>query len=152
MRKRSRYRPKPIIVDTMAHVRQSLSPVTELDGLLTLRIRNHDALATLAAGKATRGDLDVIIAALNVAEALIMQDVGDQYLQQLRDGQDAIADLAARGLQRPAFLATGPQLTAINWAMELHDAQLEVITVAQLERAVRKVQAIVHGGGARAIA
>lgn len=136
----------------MAHVRQSLSPVTELDGLLTLRIRNHDALATLAAGKATRADLDVIIAALNVAEALIMQDVGDQYLQQLRDGQDAIADLAARGLQRPAFLATGPQLTAINWAMELHDAQLEVITVAQLERAVRKVQAIVHGGGARAIA
>jgi hypothetical protein len=152
MRKRSRYRPKPVILDTMAHVRMSIAPVTDMPKLVDCRIRNHDCLAQLAQGKATKAELNVIIAALNVAEALIMQDVGEEYLQQLRDGQDAIVELSRRGIERGAFIATGPQLTAINWAMELHDAQLDVITVAQLERAIAKVQAIVRSGGARAIA
>lgn len=147
MRKRSRYRPKPIILDTMAHVRLSIAPVTDMPKLIDCRIKNHDALANLAQGRATRADIDILMAALNVAEALIMQDVGKEYIQQLRDGQAAIVELVERG----AFLATGPQLTAINWAMELHDAQLEVITVHQLERAIAKVQAIVRGGGAQPI-
>lgn len=151
MRKRSRYRPKPVIVDTMAHVRLSIAPVTDMPKLIDTRIRNHDCLASLAQGRATRADIDVIIAALNIAEALIMQDVGKEYLQQLRDGQAAIVELSRRGLERGSFIATGPQLTAINWAMELHDAQLDVITVAQLERAIAKVQAIVLGGGAQAV-
>jgi len=151
MRKRSNYRPKPVIVDTMAHVRLSIAPVTDMPRLIDCRIRNHDALAQLARGAATRADMDVIIAALNVAEALIMQDVGDEYLQQLRDGQAAIVELSKRGIERGALVATGPQLTAINWAMELHDAQLDVITVHQLERAIAKVQAIVRGGGAQVI-
>jgi hypothetical protein len=136
----------------MAHVRMSIAPVTDMPKLIDCRIRNHDCLAQLAQGKATKSELDVIIAALNVAEALIMQDVGEEYLQQLRDGQEAITDLVRRGLQHGAFVATGPQLTAINWAMELHDAQLDVITVHQLERAIAKVRDITRSGGARAIA
>lgn len=153
MRKRSRYRPKGVIMDTVAHVITGLQPLSAIgDELVKLRIMNHDALASIAQGRATRQDIDTIIAALNIAEALIMQSVGDAYRDQLRQGQQALANLAKRGIERDErFVCTGPELTAINWAMELHDAQLEVITVRQLETAIRKVANIVRSGGATRI-
>lgn len=150
MRKRSRYRPKGVILDTMAHVKSGLQPLATVgDELIKLRIQNHDALASIAQGRATRRDIDTVITALNIAEALIIQFVGDAYRDQLRQGQEALASLARRGVDRgERFICTGPELTAINWAMELHDAQLEVITVRQLETAIRKVANIVRSGGA----
>lgn len=152
-RKRSKYRPRGVIVDTMAHVSVGLKPLSEIDdALVILRIKNHDALANIAQGKGTRSDLDVVIAALNIAEALIMQNVASAYKEQLRHGQDAMKTMAARGRELgDRFVCTGQELTAINWAMEIHDAQLEVINVAQLETAIKKVAAIVRSGGARKI-
>lgn len=147
MKKRSRYRPRGVILDTMAHVRLSVAPLTDMPKLIDLRIKNHDALATLAQGKATKADLDIVIAALNVAEALCMADVGDQYRQQLTDAQNALLAVC----ERARHVCTGQELTAINWAMELHDAQMEVITVHQLETAVKKVTNIIRSGAARKV-
>ena len=153
MRKRSRYRPRPVIVDTMTHIKVGMKPLATIDGeLVMLRIKNHDAMASIARGQATKRDIDTVIAALNIAEALVMQSVGNAYRDQLRQGQQALANLAKRGIERgERFICTGPELTAINWAMELHDAQLEVITVGQLETAIRKVANIVRSGGATRI-
>lgn len=152
-RKRSKYRPRGVIVDTMAHVSVGLKPLSEIDdALVILRIKNHDALASIAQGKGTSADVHVVIAALNMAEALIMQNVASAYKEQLRHGQDALKSMATRGRELGGrFVCTGQELTAINWAMEIHDAQLEVISVAQLETAIRKVAAIVRSGGARKV-
>jgi hypothetical protein len=152
-RKRSKYRPRGVIMDTMAHVSVGLKPLSEIDdALVILRIKNHDALTNIAHGKGTRSDMDVVIAALNIAEALIMQNVASAYKEQLRQGQDALKSMGSRGRSMgDRFVCTGQELTAINWAMEIHDAQLEVINVAQLETAIKKVAAIVRSGGARKI-
>ena len=152
-RKRSKYRPRGVIVDTMAHVSVGLKPLAEIDdALVILRIRNHDALASIAHGKGVRQDIDTVVAALNMAEALTMQSVGDAYRTQIRDGQDALRIMASRGVSMgDRFICNGPELTAINWAMEIHDAQLEAVNVKQLETAIKKVAAIVRSGGARKI-
>jgi hypothetical protein len=152
-RKRSKYRPRGVIVDTMAHVSVGLKPLAEIDdALVILRIRNHDALASIAQGKGTRGDIDTVVAALNMAEALTMQNVGEAYRAQIREGQDALKSMASRGVQLgDKFICSGPELTAINWGMEIHDAQLEAVNVKQLETAIKKVANIVKSGGARKI-
>ncbi len=152
-RKRSKYRPRGVIVDTMAHVSVGLKPLAEIDdALVILRIRNHDALASIAQGKVTRGDIDTVVAALNMAEALTMQNVGEAYRAQIRESQDALKTMAARGVELgDKFICNGPELTAINWGMEIHDAQLEAVNVKQLETAIKKVANIVKSGGARKI-
>ncbi len=152
-RKRSKYRPRGVIMDTMAHVSIGLKPLAEIDdALVILRIRNHDALASIAQGKGVRSDIDTVVAALNMAEALTMQNVGEAYRAQIREGQDALRTMASRGVGLgDKFICSGPELTAINWAMEIHDAQLEAVNVKQLETAIKKVAAIVRSGGARRI-
>ena len=152
-RKRSKYRPRGVIMDTMAHVSVGLKPLAEIDdALVILRIRNHDALASIAQGKGKRNDIDTLVAALNMAEAITMQNVGEAYRSQIREGQDALKNMAGRGVALgDRFVCNGPELTAINWAMEIHDAQLEAVNVKQLEIAIRKVANIVKSGGARKI-
>jgi len=152
-RKRSKYRPRGVIVDTMAHVSVGLKPLSEIDdALIILRIKNHDALTSIAQGKGTRADVDVVIAALNIAEALTMQNVASAYKDQLRQGQDALKDMAARGRGLgDRFVCTGQELTAINWAMEIHDAQLDAATVLDIERAVDLIEKEIRGGKARPI-
>jgi hypothetical protein len=48
--------------------------------------------------------------------------------------------LARRGVANDfRFIARGPELVALNLAMEVHDAQLETVTVKQLETAMADV-------------
>lgn len=153
MRKRSAYRPKGVRLDAMTYVMQGLTPVREVNGAaLTLKIKNHDSLAAVARGTARIDDVDLLMGALNVTEAIAMQRIGEQYEAEIRAGQEALATMAARGLANGhRFVCTGQELQAINLAMEVHDAQLDAVTVGQLEQALNKVDRIVRSGGATKI-
>lgn len=84
--------------------------------------------------------MDVVIAALNMTEALARLRIGSELTDQIRAGQDALYALAQRGTRLGRFVFTGPELQAINLAMEIHDAQLDVCTIAELEKAVEIVK------------
>jgi hypothetical protein len=138
MRKRSKYRPKGVRLDNMAWVQSGLRRVEDVSASATIKIRNHDAMNTLRLGNATKAEIDIIIAALNIAEALARQGVGSDWLPELRAAQDALLTLARRGLTS-RFIVRADELTALNLAMEIHDAQLEAVTVKQLETAMEFV-------------
>ena len=153
MRKRSKYRPKGVRLDTMGYIKESMAPLASAgDAITVLRIKNHGALAAVCKGQATRSDVDVIIAAMNIAEALTKQQIGQDYSVEIRAGQDALYSMAARGKQRDnVFVFRAEELNAINLAMDVHDAQLEITTIQNLERALAYVTRVVRSGGARAI-
>ena len=141
MRKKSKYKPRPIIPDTMTWVRAGLKKVDEIGAGTTLKIRNHDAINNLRLGAATRFDIDVLIDAANITEALANRGIGVDWKPEIREGQDAILALARRGVPNNFhFVARGPELTAINLLMSVHDAQLETVTVQQLETAMNDVR------------
>lgn len=153
MRKRSRYRPKGVIMDTISHVLGGFAPVREHGRAVTLKIKNHQALASMVAGTGSRDDIDILIAAMNVAEALaIVADLGTEYRAEITAAQDAIVSMGRRGIAKSRFLFTGPELTAMNLGMEIHDAQLDACTVGQLERALDFVARELRAKRARAIA
>lgn len=153
VRKRSRYRPKGVRLDTLDYVMTSIKPLATLKSeVATLRIKNHGALATIVQGHGGRADIDTLIAALNIAEALVHQSVGTDYAADIRAGQDALHAMAKRGVDLGGrFIFKAPELTAINLAMDVHDAQMDAITVQQLERAIAYVARVVRSGGARVI-
>jgi hypothetical protein len=150
MRKKSKYKPKGVRLDNMAWVQSGLRRVEDVSASATIKIRNHDAMNTLRLGAATRAEIDVLINALNVTEALARQGVGSDWLPELRAAQDALLTLARRGL-KSRFIVRGDELTALNLAMEIHDAQLEAVTVKQLETAMNDVTETVRLKKARPI-
>jgi hypothetical protein len=150
MRKKSKYKPKGVRLDNMAWVQSGLRRVEDVSASATIKIRNHDAMNTLRLGAATRAEIDVLINALNVTEALARQGVGSDWLPELRAAQDALLTLARRGL-KSRFIVRGDELTALNLAMEIHDAQLEAVTVKQLETAMNDVTETVRLKKARSI-
>jgi len=150
MRKKSNYKPKGVRLDNMAWVQSGLKRVEDVSASATIKIRNHDAMNTLRLGNATKAEIDIIIAALNIAEALARRGVGSDWLAELRAAQDALLTLARRGLTS-RFIVRADELTALNLAMEIHDAQLEAVTVKQLETAMDFVAETVRLKKARAI-
>jgi hypothetical protein len=151
MRKRSKYRPKGLIIDTMLHVMSGMKRVGAISAGTTLKITNHGALESIRCGVGTRQDIDVVINAFNITEALARMRIGDDWKDEIRAAQDALLAVGRRGAETGKFILRGPELTMFNLAMEIHDAQLDACTVAELEKAIDFVQTIVKNKQARAI-
>lgn len=140
MRKRSKYRPKGVIRDTMTWVQAGMKRVDSIGAGTTLKIRNHDAMNNLRLGVATRREIDAVIDAMNVAEALCKRGTGGDWLPEIQSAQDHLLTLARRGVTNGMrFIVRGEELKALNLGMEIHDAQLEAVTVKELEVAMNDV-------------
>jgi len=64
MRKRSKYKPKGVRLDVMSWVRAGFE-VLDSRGL-TLKIKNHAAMASIVKGTGTIADVDILITAMNI--------------------------------------------------------------------------------------
>lgn len=137
-RKKSKYKPKGVRLDATTWVINGFRNISETgDAVLHLKIKNHESLECLRKGEATRMDIDAIISAFNMAEALARMQIGDDYAAEIKAGQDALLDAAKRGVNRDdRFVLKAAELSAINLVMEIHDAQLEITTIGELEKAM----------------
>jgi hypothetical protein len=134
MRKRSKYKPKGVRLDALNWVLSGLKPVSQVgDALVILKAKNHSALTEVVQGRGNRDQIDVLIAALNMCEAYAIHGKGNDWLPEIKEAQDALYEMAKRGLENDKFLFRGPEMQAVNLAMDIHDLQLETSTVKQLE-------------------
>lgn len=146
MKKRSKYKPRPVYRDNMLLVKSGILAFSKLPIVLNLRIKNNDSLNNIRLGVGTKYDIEIIRHALNITEALGRLGKGSDWAEEIKAGQAALKAIANRGLRNSLrFIATGPELTALNLSMEIHDAQLDVCTVIDIERAAALVvQEIKH--------
>lgn len=135
MRKRSKYKPKGVRVDAVNWVLAGLKPVSKVgDALIVLKAKNHSALTEVVQGRGNRDQIDILIAAMNMCEAYAIHGKGEDWLDEIKEGQDALYNMARRGIEKGKFLFTGPEMKAINLAMDIHDQQLEESSVSMLEK------------------
>lgn len=154
MRKRSKYRPRQILLNPLGYVLEGMTPVAKHDQyLVELKIKNHMAMSTLTKGLATRDDINVLIATFNIVEALYRLGFGTEYADVVHNGLNALRDVGKRGADTDKFILKSTEMNALNLAMELHDAQMELITIKDMDNAVnivkkeyqqRKMRAIVE--------
>lgn len=151
MRKRSSYRPKPQLPNPVAWVINGFKPISQA-GIVNVQIKNHNAIDALRKGIADREDIDSIIEALNIAEALQRLGIGDEYKDELREAQDALYAVSRRGIDREyRFVLKAQELVSINLGMEIHDAQIEVTNIEQMEKAIDIVKSEIKNRKARVI-
>lgn len=141
MRKKSKYRPKPVLANPLGYILEGMTSVRahETSGL-DLKIKNHLALANLTKGNGTRSDINMLIAMGNITEALYRMGFGTEYVDDIRGGINALYAVAVRGKDNNRFILRAEEMKALNVLCELHDAQLEVITVKDMGRAVELVE------------
>lgn len=145
MRKRSKYRPKPVMLDPVGYVVAGLQPIAAADKEMTvLGVKNHGAIEAVRTGTATRQDISNLVNMLNVATALAHMGQGADWLPELAAAQEAVKAAS----KRPRFLFNALELQVINTAIGVHDAQMEdpKTTVQMLEQAVAGLKKLERSG------
>ena len=141
MRKRSKYRPKPILKNPIGYVMESMKPLSQHDHyLVDISIKNHLAMSNLTTGKASKDDMDRLIVMNNIVNALLRLGFGTEFKQYMDAGRNALYEVCSRGATTKKYLCHGPEITALNDLLELHDAQMAVLTIGDMEKAVALVE------------
>lgn len=154
MRKRSKYRPKGVRLDNLTYVAAGMKKVGTLpEAGVNLKLKNHEALDSMLYGQGHRDQVDVLIAAFNVAEALwrLNPNLGEPHAPDIKAAQDAIYSMGQRYRKTGRFVFTGPELQAVRYGMEIHDAQLDQCTVREMEKALEFVARQIQAKQARPI-
>jgi len=153
MRKRSKYRPRAMLQNPLEFVLSGFKPLRDLPGVyLDVQLKNRTALEQVRKGDANKDDIDMLIGAFNITEALAIMGKGNDWLEEIRQGQDALLELSRRGVANGMrFIMTAKQWEALKLVMDLHEEQLAHATVADIEKAHDFVLSIIRRGKARAI-
>jgi hypothetical protein len=154
MRKQSKYRPKGVRIDAVSWVLSGMRPMRLHGEATMLRVKNHAAMKDMVEGRADRTTVDTLIHAMNMTEALslVRAELGADWRAEITAAQDALFTMAQRGVSKGnLFRFTGPELTAMNLAMEIHDAQIDNCTIKELEKAMELIHHTIINKKARAI-
>lgn len=149
-KKRSKYRPRPVMRDTMHWVKSGFYRVDGHPATADLSLTNHTSMDVLRMGEATQLDMQVLTNMLNMMEALtrVNPAFGEDYSAEIDAAQSAIMSLVARCKDRGVFTCTASELDALRVAIELHDAQLNIATVNDIAEAMKIIKSVVSSGGA----
>jgi hypothetical protein len=154
MRKKSKYKPKGVRLDTMNWVVTGMTKVSAKESAyVTMHLKNMSALDSLAKGTANKKEIDIVIGVINVAEALCELGVGSEYHQIVLDASSALYDVCKRSFEiNDRFICRGSELSAIKLGYEVHDAQMETTTIGMLDKALDVIDKTIRAQKATVIA
>jgi hypothetical protein len=153
MKKRSKYRPRVMLQNPLEFVLSGMKPVRDLPGIfLDVQLKNRAALEQIRMGQATKDDIDMLIGAFNIAEALAINGLGYDWKDEINAAQNDLLELARKGVERNMrFIMTAKQWESLKLVMDLHEEQLAQATVYDIEKANDFVLKVIAQGKARAI-
>ena len=149
MRKRSAYRPRRVLRNTVGFVMDGFSLMSEhSEQLLTLRVKNHGAMVALTQGKAQTPQIATLISMYNVTEALVKMGIGKEFMESMDTSRAAIISIVKRNHKINKYVATGDEMKALNELIDLHDAQMDVVSVKEMDAAIKLAQREINAGKA----
>lgn len=153
MRKKSKYKPRHVRPDTISYVLSGMKAIADVPTAGTLlSLKNHSALDEILHGRGTQEHVEIIIGVVNMAEVLASYGIGQDWIPEIEASQQAIKEMAQRGLDGKPFLFTGPEMQLVKTIFELHDEQLKICTVKQMEDATQYIETCIRNKKAITIA
>jgi hypothetical protein len=150
MRKRSKYKPKPVLVNPLGYVMESATPLIEHETyVVDWQLRSNSAFEKLLKGIADKKDINTLVAARNITEGLMVTLKGADADGTLARSAVALIELCDRGNAGKSLVMKAQELQAMRDMMQLHDELLEVVTVRQFERALEYTKNEIKVGRAR---
>jgi hypothetical protein len=139
MRKRSKYKPKPVRDDAYAWVINGLRPVDThaSKGAMANRLIASNSLSEMVLGRGDAQHAQNIREMVMVVKGLAMQGIGSDWMPEIEQAMAAIKAVEARG---GSYVFWADELKAIRLAVELHDAQLSAATIGHMDNVFQMVQ------------
>lgn len=110
------------------------------DEQLRILAINHNALAELVQGRGTIDHWSIVTGALNCAVVLDEQCYDSMHHESLMEALRAHGRCGVRKQKHGSFGYTGPDLSAVNFALEIHDEQMKRATFREVDRAIAETQ------------
>lgn len=152
MRKRSKYKPRPVLVDPVGFVVESVKPIVEHDNyVLDWKLKNNAAFAALMRGQATKTDMDTLAAAHNITDALLVILDGQDIDGTIARSAVAIMDICDRANAGKGVAMRANEMQAMRDLMQLHDELMDVVTLGQMEKAIAYAKKEIAAGRANRI-
>lgn len=133
-----KYRPKYVARNVLTTVFGGMSG-DHIEHLRLIQIRSHKALADMVKGEGAREGWDLLVGAINMANVMCEQGIGNEFRAQTIAARDALLELGKRIVKLDRVILKGDELNAIRAGLECHDAQLENVRAIDVERACQEV-------------
>jgi hypothetical protein len=146
MKKRSSYRPKPVVFDVMSMVKRAMTPLTavkEADN--NLRRTTRDAFYRVSSGLGTSHHIGLLAACSNVAMALARDGKGKDWGPEIRLGADSIEAIQVRHKKWGKVQMTPAERDSIWHLIEIHEAQLDATNLKELDKAGNIAHMAIYG-------
>lgn len=141
---RKAYRPKHVATDPVERAIAMVSvPPLQSQAALIGPIR--EALDNLRRGAGTVPDWNCLADAHNVALALAALRIANDHRDTLVAGCRALRDLSDRVNAGGSWTLRGPELAALQDAVEIHEIQLGLASQREIRDAIEAVQRTVRG-------
>lgn len=137
-KRNKKYIPKKVLKDPMAFIKTGLTEMPP-DMRVNLQIKNHAAMARLVGCIADREDWNLLVGAANMALIMSEMEIGMEYHEMLIAGRDALFNVGKRLVKWGKLELCGNEQTEISNLLEVHDAQLSICRVIDVERAAEAV-------------
>jgi hypothetical protein len=134
-----KYRPRGIIKDPIRYVVRGCGPAEE-SAVTKCQISYHMAMLNITQGKAKPSDWQEIANALNAGIVLAEMGYGKEYLQEFIKAQGAMVMLRDRLKNNGTLTIKAVEMTAINEALAVHDEQIRIATIKDMELAIKEVE------------
>ena len=136
---RKKYKPKQVMLNAHEWAVESATPLTQHDSyVVDWTLKNNAAFEKLMRGEARRAELDVLIAARNICEAISVTKFSavDDDTATLARSETALKDICARANAGKGTAMKAAEMQAIRDLMVLHDTLLENVSVREFEIAL----------------
>lgn len=138
---RKAYRPRPVRLDTMGYVKESITPLTEFVAAnLGVRLQYRSSLDAISKGHGTAVDIGNLIDASNMAMSLKKLGNGEEWSDVLLAGADAVEQMRNRYNTTGAATLWAWELHDIRALLNVHDDQLDRADLRALEQGIKITQ------------
>lgn len=137
MRKRSKYRPKPVLADPLAYVLESSGLIKDEHPayLVKWQLNVNQAFGALLKGYASKHDLHVMSGAMNLCESIMklkkMSDDGT-----LKQAEQSLIALTDRANQGKGLTMKAAEIQSMRDIVQIHDELLGLVSVREFDQAL----------------
>lgn len=138
-KRNKKYKPRQVIQNPMQFICGGFKKIDD-EHKQVLNIKNSEAMLKIVNGTADKPDFDLLIGASNMALVLCEIHDHNNAHDDLIKARDALHSLGKRYLELDRFVLKGDEMQAINHMLEIHDEQLNVMRVVDVERGYAEIQ------------
>lgn len=137
---RKKYRPKHVLRDPVGYATEGVGALVDHDTYVCdWKMAIHLSMSLVMRGSASESDGTTLMACVNVVYGFIKSMVPvelpahQEYLGIWEEARKSLNNMFLRN----RLVGTGPEITALNNVISLHDEFLDNITVKQMEDAIK---------------